>query len=170
MRFNTLYNTIMYLNKAFIIGNLTRDPELKALPSGMRVASFSIATNRVWKDQNGVKQESADYHNVVVFGRQAETVSQYMKKGSNVFVEGRMQTRSWDGQDGKKQYRTEVIADRVQFGSRGGDSARPSSSEGYSAPSAPSAKSAPSTSSDPLDDMPSMDYPEEEINPEDIPF
>jgi single-strand DNA-binding protein len=172
----------MYLNKAFIIGNLTRDPELKALPSGMRVASFSVATNRVWKDQNGVKQESADYHNVVVFGRQAETVSQYMKKGSNVFIEGRMQTRSWDAPDGKKQYRTEVIADRVQFGSSarpGGDtggsrdygSQSSSSQSAYAAPShSGPAKSAPQQSADPLDDMPSMDYPEDEINPEDIPF
>jgi single-strand DNA-binding protein len=162
----------MYLNKAFIIGNLTRDPELKALPSGMRVASFSVATNRVWKDQNGVKQESADYHNIVVFGRQAETVSQYMKKGSNVFVEGRMQTRSWDAPDGKKQYRTEVIADRVQFGSSkpGGESGG-SRDYGSGQSSAPSSRQpTPQASADPLDNMPSMDYPEDEINPEDIPF
>lgn len=83
----------MYLNKAIIIGNLTRDPELKSLPSGIRVASFSVATNRVWKDKNGVKQENVDYHNVVVFGRQAEIVGQYLKKGGSVLVEGRMQTK-----------------------------------------------------------------------------
>jgi len=82
----------MYLNKVFIIGNLTRDPELKAIPSGIKVCSFSVATNRVWKDKNGARQEAADYHNVVVFGRQAETVTQYMKKGSQVMIEGRMQT------------------------------------------------------------------------------
>ena len=86
----------MYLNKVFVFGNVTRDPELKALPSGSKVCSMSLATNRVWKDKNGAKQEAADYHNVVVFGRQAETVAQYMKKGSQVMVEGRMQTRSWD--------------------------------------------------------------------------
>jgi single-strand DNA-binding protein len=162
----------MYLNKALIIGNLTRDPELKALPSGIQVASLSVATNRVWKDQNGAKQESTDYHNVVVFGRQAETAAQYLKKGSSVLVEGRMQTRSWDGQDGKKQYRTEVVADRVQFGNRPGDGAsagggasRPSSSaSGSSASSSKSAKA------DDTDSFPSVDYPEEEINPEDIPF
>ena len=144
----------MYLNKAFIIGNLTRDPELKALPSGMSVTSFSVATNRVWKDAKGAKQESTDYHNVVVFGRQAETAAQYLKKGSNVFVEGRMQTRSWDGQDGKKQYRTEVVADRVQFGSRnqGGNE-----SGGFDNENA-------------LNQLDSIEYPEEEINPEDIPF
>lgn len=111
----------MYLNKVFIIGNLTRDPELKAIPSGIKVCSFSVATNRVWKDKNGAKQEAADYHNIVVFGRQAETVAQYMKKGSQVMVEGRMQTRSWDDQaTNTKKYRTEIIADRVQFGSNTG--------------------------------------------------
>src|SRR5665213_2720291 len=110
----------MYLNRAIVIGNLTRDPELKSLPSGIQVTSFSVATNRVWKDKNGARQESADYHNVVVFGRQAETSAQYLRKGANVLVEGRMQTRSWDAQDGTKKYRTEVVADRVQFGTRAG--------------------------------------------------
>ncbi|MHB1330915.1 MAG: single-stranded DNA-binding protein, partial [Minisyncoccota bacterium] len=106
----------MYLNKALVIGNLTRDPEMKSLPSGIQVTSFSLATNRTWKDKNGAKQESVDYHNIVVFGRQAETVAQYLRKGSSVLVEGRMQTRSWEGTDGKKNYRTEIVADRVQFG------------------------------------------------------
>lgn len=166
----------MYLNKALIIGNLTRDPELKALPSGIQVASLSVATNRVWKDQNGAKQESTDYHNVVVFGRQAETAAQYLKKGSSVLVEGRMQTRSWDGQDGKKQYRTEVVADRVQFGNKPGDgasaggSSRPSSGSYGSGSSSSSGGSKSSSKSDEIDAMPSVDYPEEEINPEDIPF
>src|SRR3954467_1080974 len=108
----------MYINKVFLFGNLTRDPELRALPSGMNVASFSVATNRVYKDRDGKKQEQTDFHNVVVFGRQADTINQYLKKGSSVFVEGRLQTRSWE-KDGKKNYRTEVIADRVQFGPRG---------------------------------------------------
>jgi single-strand DNA-binding protein len=85
----------MYLNKAILIGNLTKDPEMKSLPSGIKVSSFSVATNRVWKDKNGAKQESVDYHNIVVFGKQAEIVSQYLKKGSSILVEGRMQTRSW---------------------------------------------------------------------------
>src|SRR6267154_4164919 len=108
----------MYINKAMIFGNLTRDPELRALPSGMNVVNFSVATNRTFKDRDGKKQEQTDFHNVVVFGRQADTVNQYLKKGSSVFVEGRMQTRSWDGKDGEKKYRTEVVADRVQFGPR----------------------------------------------------
>lgn len=150
----------MYLNKALIIGNLTRDPELKAIPSGIKVCSFSVATNRVWKDKNGAKQESADYHNVVVFGRQAETVAQYMKKGSQVMVEGRMQTRSWDdASTGTKKYRTEIIADRVQFGSSGAPS-------GGSKSSTP-ANTAPKDEDDSLD---TIEYPDEQINAEDIPF
>src|SRR3990167_6662043 len=116
----------MYLNKAIVIGNLTRDPELRSLPSGIKVCSFSLATNRVWKDKNGVKQESANYHNVVVFGRQAETVAQYMKKGSSMLVECRIQTRSWDDKtSGEKKYRTEIVADRTQFGPKGAGGSAP---------------------------------------------
>ena len=152
----------MYLNKAIVIGNLTRDPELKSLPSGIKVCSFSLATNRVWKDKNGAKQESADYHNVVVFGRQAETVAQYMKKGNSMLVEGRMQTRSWDDKDGSKKYRTEIIADRTQFGPKGTGSA----GGGYSAPAA--SKDLPTQAGE--EDGGTIDYPEEDINPEDIPF
>src|SRR3954468_9238547 len=110
----------MYLNKAMIFGNITRDPELRALPSGMNVVNFSVATNRTYKDRDGKKQEQTDFHNIVVFGRQADTVNQYLKKGSSVFVEGRMQTRSWEGKEGEKKYRTEIVADRVQFGPRAG--------------------------------------------------
>jgi len=149
----------MYLNKAFIIGNLTRDPELKSLPSGTKVTSFSLATNRVWKDQNGQRQEGTDYHNIVVFGRQAETVAQYLKKGSGALVEGRIQTRSWDGQDGQKRYRTEIVADRVQFGPRSGASSGPAADEGKG-----------SGSAKPKEEIDTIEYPEEDINPEDIPF
>lgn len=148
----------MYLNKAILIGNLTRDPELRSLPSGVKVCSFSLATNRVWKDKNGVRQESADYHNVVVFGRQAETVSQYMKKGSSMLVEGRIQTRSWDDKNtGEKKYRTEIVADRTQFGPKGGGGGVSNSSP----------KSSEDTSSGNADEI---EYPEEDISPEDIPF
>lgn len=148
----------MYLNKAMIYGNLTRDPEMKSLPSGMQVTSFSVATNRTFNDRDGKRQEQTEYHNVVVFGRQAETSNQYLKKGSGVYVEGRLQTRSWE-KDGVKQYRTEIVADRVQFGPRtdGGGSYQGNQSNS----SAPAQK----------DDAPAMpEYPEEEINPEDIPF
>lgn len=153
----------MYLNKAIVIGNLTRDPELKSLPSGIKVCSFSLATNRVWKDKNGARQEGTDYHNVVVFGRQAETVAQYMKKGSSILVEGRMQTRSWDDKGtGEKKYRTEIIADRTQFGPKGGGA-----SSGGTDGGASSGPKAENTSNDGGD---SIEYPEEDINPEDIPF
>lgn len=162
----------MYLNKAIVIGNLTRDPELKSLPSGMQVASFSLATNRVWKDKNGAKQESADFHNIVVFGRQAETTAQYLKKGSSVLVEGRMQTRSWDGQDGQKKYRMEIVADRVQFGPRaqgGPSTGSPQAGSGQAAKSDSSANQA-SQKVDKNEGIDNIEYPEEQINPEDIPF
>ena len=151
----------MYLNKAMIFGNLTRDPELKSLPSGMQVCSFSIATNRTYKDRDGKRAEQTDYHNVVVFGRQAETSAQYLKKGASAYVEGRIQTRSWE-KDGEKQYRTEIIADRVQFGPRTGGSG--GGNEGGS--SAPQQQSG--AAEQPKGNAP--DYPEEDINPEDIPF
>ena len=108
----------MNLNKAFVLGNITRDPELKALPSGSNVCSFSVATNRRWTDKSGEKKEEVEFHNIVTFGRTAETVHQYMRKGSQILIEGRIQTRSWDGKDGKKQYRTEIVAESVQFGAK----------------------------------------------------
>ena len=169
----------MYINKAIVYGNLTRDPEMRALPSGIKVCSLSVATNRVWKDKNGARQESADYHNVVVFGRQAETAAQYLKKGAGVFVEGRMQTRSWDDKDGQKKYRTEIVADRVQFGPRGGaggagGGSAAGESFGGTATAASSSKPTKGAGTKPSEiDAPALDtieYPEEEINPDDIPF
>lgn len=154
----------MYLNKALIIGNLTRDPELRALPSGIQVASLSVATNRVWKDKNGAKQESSDFHNVVVFGRQAETSVQYLKKGQQVMIEGRIQTRSWDDKaSGEKKYRTEIVADRVQFGNK------PSGAAGaVGADASPKGSGAKAPKA--AEAMDTIDYPTDEINPEDIPF
>ena len=150
----------MYFNRAIIIGNLTRDPELKSLPSGVQIATMAVATNRVWKDKAGAKQESTDYHNVVVFGRQAETTAQYLRKGSSVLVEGRMQTRSWDAADGTKKYRTEVVADRVQFG--------PKKDGANSSPTPSSAKATESEQEAPPVDT--IDYPEDNVNVDDIPF
>lgn len=150
----------MYFNRAIIIGNLTRDPELRSLPSGIQVASLSVATNRVWRDKNGAKQESTDYHNIVVFGKQAETTAQYLKKGSSLLAEGRLQTRSWDDASGQKKYRTEIIADRIQFGPRSGGV----STEGP--------KSAGKASNEPKNEPvgETIEYPEENINIDDIPF
>ena len=154
----------MYINKAMVYGNLTRDPEMRAIPSGQQVASFSLATNRVWKDKAGAKQESVDYHNIVMFAKLAELAAQYLKKGSSVFIEGRMQTRSWDdATSGGKKFRTEIVADTMQFGPRAGGTATPG---GYNASSAPT-KGAQAPAPEHLD---TIEYPQEDINPEDIPF
>ena len=110
------------INKAILIGNLGRDPEVRSLPSGQSVANFSIATNRRWNDRDGNRQEQTEWHNIVCFGRQAEVAGQYLKRGDRIYVEGRLQTRSWDDREtGKKMYRTEIIVENFQMlGSRGG--------------------------------------------------
>lgn len=102
---------------AIVEGNLTRDPEMKTLPSGSTVTSMSLATNRRYKDKDGNLQEEVQYHNVVVFGKQAESCAKYLTKGSSALVTGRIETRSWE-KDGVKQYRTEIVADDVTFGAR----------------------------------------------------
>ena len=107
------------LNKVLLIGNLTRDPELRYIPSGSAVASFTLAMNRVYKLQTGEKKEEVSFVKVVVWGRMAENCGEYLKKGSPVFVEGRLQSRSWDGPDGQKRSALEVIALSVQFLSGG---------------------------------------------------
>lgn len=109
----------MNLNKAFIIGNLTRDPEIRAIPSGQSVVNFGVATNRRWTDPQGQKQEHTEFHNVVAFGKLAELCNQYLAKGRIAMIEGRLQTRSWQAQDGTKRTRTEIVADNIQFGPRG---------------------------------------------------
>lgn len=146
----------MYINRATIYGNLTRDPEVRALPSGQQVVSFGVATNRTYKDKEGQKQEMAEFHNIVAFGRLAEIMGQYLKKGRPVYIEGRLQTRSWD-KDGQKQYRTEIVVENFQFGpgapAGGGDTpaARPQQQQDNSGGK-------------------DIDYPTEEISPDDIPF
>lgn len=151
----------MYINKVMIYGNLTRDPELRALPSGGNVASFGVATNRVFKKADGSKQEATEFHNVVVFGRQAETCAQYLKKGSPAYVEGRLQTRSWESPEKGKQYKTEIVAERVQFGPRSGAGGGAPRSEG-GVSDAETPQNAPKGEG--------IDYPQEDINPDDIPF
>ena len=138
---------------------------MKAIPSGTKVTSFSVATNRVWKDKNGARQEGTDYHNIVVFGTQAENVARYLTKGSSVLVEGRMTTRSWD-KDNVKHYRTEIIADHVQFGPR------PMGTGG----NAPAQQSQPTNNAPKpqgggvKQELDTIQYPDEGINLEDIPF
>lgn len=140
------------LNRATILGNVTRDPEVKQLPSGQSVCTFGVATNRSWTDANGVKQDKAEFHNMVAWGKLAEILGQYLTKGKKVYVEGRLQTRDWEGQDGVKRYRTEIVAENAIILDRAGGT-----SGGFT----------PSVSS-PTDD-PSLD-PSSEIKVEDIPF
>src|SRR2546425_12760284 len=105
----------MDYNKAIISGRLTRDPELRTLPSGQHVCEFTVATNRVYTDAGGTKQEETEFHNVVAWARQADTICQYAKKGTMILVDGRLHTRSWD-KDGGKHYKTEIVVDSFRLG------------------------------------------------------
>ena len=150
------------LNKAMIIGNLTRDPELKQIPSGQSVCSFGVATNRTWNDKQGQKQESVEFHNVVVWARLAEICAQYLAKGRKVYIDGRLQTRDWEGQDGVRRYRTEIVAENMIMLDRAGAAAAPS--DGFAPPPpAPTAQPAPAASEPAVN-------PDDEIKVEDIPF
>jgi len=103
----------MNLNKAMIIGNVTRDPELKSTPSGQSVVSFSVATNLIWNDQSGNQQKKTEFHNVIAWRKLAEICAKYLRKGSKVFIEGRLQTTDWTGNDGVKRYRTEIVTENM---------------------------------------------------------
>lgn len=129
----------MNLNRAILIGRLTRDPETRTTTSGQTVAHFGLATNRVWNNQEGQRQESTEFHNVVAWARLAEICNQYLRKGSLVMVEGRLQTRSWQAQDGTTKYRTEVVAENIQLGPR-------ATGEVASQPTEPLTPPSPSTS------------------------
>lgn len=150
----------MYLNKALLYGNLTRDPELRALPSGAQVATFGLATNRTFKNKEGQQQEQTEFHNIVAFGRTAEVMGQYLKKGRPVFVEGRIQTRSWEA-EGQKKYRTEIVVDNFQFGPQAGGAVGGGATRAAEEGSQDTGQDAGGES---------IQYPDEEINPEDIPF
>lgn len=143
-------------NQAIVMGNLTRDPELRTTPSGQNVVSFSVATNRSWQDNNGEKKDAVEYHNIVAWGKLAELVDNYLKKGRKVLVVGRLQTRSWDAEDGSKRQRTEIVASDINFVGGQSDSGDFSSDE-------MNQDKADSKGSDNNDS-------EEEINLDDIPF
>lgn len=143
----------MNLNKAFVLGNLTRDPERRALPSGQAVCNFSIATNRFYTSADGQKQQDVEFHNIVTFGKLAETASQYLKKGSMVLIEGRIKTRNWQDAAGIKHYKTEVIAERLQLGPR----TTPRTSEFDESAPVPSAPSPQPQKTTPQDDIPVID-------------
>ncbi|MCA9391234.1 MAG: single-stranded DNA-binding protein [Candidatus Magasanikbacteria bacterium] len=154
----------MDLNRATIIGNVTRDPELRTTATGQNVCSFGVATNQNWTDSSGQKQTKAEYHNIVVWGKLAELAGQYLSKGRKVYVEGRLQTREWEAQDGAKRNRTEIVADNfILLDRREGGPATPT---GYRTPSPSPASPTASGSSDMMD----AGLGEEEIRLEDIPF
>lgn len=165
----------MNINRVFILGNVVADPEVRMTPSGTPVANLRIATNRVFKDKSGQRQEQAEFHNIVVWGRQAEIIRDYVQRGKVLFVEGRLQTRSWEGQDGQKRWRTEVVAERVQLGPRGAGGGRPPATAVPALASAP--EGAPEEKKG--DDIPIIDEDtpmtfddeeEQKIDPKDIPF
>jgi len=161
------------LNRATIIGNLTREPEVRQIPSGQSVCSFAVATNRSWASADGQKQEASEFHNIVAWGKLAEICAQYLNKGRKVYIEGRLQTRDWEGQDGVRRYRTEIVADRIQFGNRPGAGGAGTGSAGASGSANGSDKSSSVNDDSSQKDAPpvdTIDYPEEEIIPDDIPF
>lgn len=142
------------VNKVILVGNLGRDPEVRYMPSGDAIANISVATTDNWKDKNGEKQERTEWHRVAFFGKLAEIVGEYLKKGSQVYVEGRLQTRKWTDKEGHDKYTTEIVADRMQMlGSRGGGSA-PSQSEESPPPRQSGPPAASSEFNDLDDDIP----------------
>ncbi len=156
------------LNRAQVIGNITADPEVRQIPSGRTVATFSVATNQTWTDASGQKQERAEFHNIVCWGKLAEIVSQYMRKGRKVYVEGRLQTRNWEGEDGVKRYKTEIIAENVIMLDRS-----PGGPGGEGAPisSTPRAvDSAPTSTPEPAAAAAAPAKESEEVTIDDLPF
>ncbi len=169
----------MDLNKVMIIGRLTRDPELRAIPSGVNVCQMGLATNFVYtSQQSGQKVENVEYHNVVLWRKLGEIAHQYLKKGSRVYIEGRLQTRSWDGQDGQKRYKTEIVADNMIMldGRASGSAAGPAPADSYNRPTTPPAAkvsepaaATPAFQPEPKEELPTIQQGED-INVEDIPF
>ncbi len=147
----------MNLNKAMIIGNLTRDPEIRNTPSGQAVAAFSVATNLIWTDQSGQQQKKTEFHNIVAWRKLADICAKYLHKGSKVFIEGRLQTTDWTGQDGVKRYRTEIVAENmIMLDSKGGSPMGERASGGSSAEA--------------TIEIPEESLDDEEIRVENIPF
>lgn len=130
------------VNKVILVGNLGRDPEVRYMPSGDAMANLNLATTDTWKDKSGEKQEKTEWHRVVMFGKTAEIAGEYLKKGSQVYIEGRLQTRKWTDKEGQERYTTEIVADRMQMlGSRSGGSERMSAAPDDDAPRAAQAPS-----------------------------
>ncbi len=158
----------MNLNKVFIIGNLTRDPELRQTSSGQAVCSFGVATNSFFTDKSGVKQRRAEFHNIVAWGRQAEVASQFLKKGGMAFVEGRLQTRAWVDNRGQNHKSTEIICERIQLGPRFGGGERGGFTPTDKADSQESEM--PRETEEMKEQLPEINLDDEDIKPEDVPF
>ena len=156
------------LNRATVLGNLTRDPELRQTPNGQSVCSFGVATNRAWNGPDGKRQEQTEFHNVVAWGKLAEICGQYLTKGKKVYVEGRLQTRDWEGQDAVKRYRTEIVAENLIMLDRAGAGAG-AGAAGGNAQNAFSTQPEENFTPPAPQDTPSMN-PDDEIKVEDIPF
>lgn len=159
----------MDLNKVLVLGRVTADPQVRTTPGGQSVTTIGIATNRVWNDKNGAKHEETEFHNVVMWGRQAEIAGQFLVKGAMVLVEGRLQTRSWTDKNGQQRKTTEIMCERMQLGPRpmgGGQGG------GFKREQAPAVESKPGVAGAPsLDEIPVINLEEEgEIKPEEIPF
>ena len=151
----------MDLNKAMLIGRVTQDPELRNTPNGASVTNFGLATNLVWTDQSGQRQEKVEFHNIVAWRKLAEICGQYLRKGSKIYIEGRLETQSWDDQSGNKKYRTEIVADNMIMLDR--KSEANSGGNNFNEPNAPREEPPTQTSN-------KNSGGEEEINVEDIPF
>jgi single-strand DNA-binding protein len=160
----------MNINKAIIVGRLTRDPEVRTTTTGQTVASISIATNRFWKDKNGQRQDQTEYHNVVLWGRLGEIAGQYLTKGQEAYIEGRLTTRKYTGKDGIEKRTTEIVAENMQLGSRAGQGGGQSAGS-YSKPAAaPAQAQAPQAQA--AEEIPTinLDEEEDEVRIEDVPF
>ncbi|MDX9778748.1 MAG: single-stranded DNA-binding protein [Patescibacteria group bacterium] len=152
----------MNLNKAMIIGNLTRDPETRTTPSGQNVASFSVATSLTWTDNTGQQQKKTEFHNIVAWRKLADICAQYLRKGSKVYIEGRLQTNEWTGQDGVKKYRTEIVADNMIMLDRAN-----TNNDSYG--NFNNNQTAPKNNNQ-EEELPTINADEEEIRVENIPF
>lgn len=152
------------LNRATIIGNLTREPEVRQIPSGQSVCSFAVATNRSWVSSDGQKQESSEFHNIVAWGKLAEICAQYLNKGRKVYIEGRLQTRDWEGQDGVRRYRTEIVTENMIILDRA-----PGMTSSVAGSSLADGLKAFTPPTPPIKDDPAPN-PDDEIKIEDIPF
>ncbi len=152
----------MNINKVLLVGRVTADPQLRSTPGGQSVSSFSLATNRTWKDKAGAKQEEVEFHNVVVWGRQAEIAVQYLKKGAMVYIEGRLRTRSWTDKQNQTHKTTEVICEQLQLGPRAAGTTLASAGFKPQEDKTEASKA-------PVEEIPTVDI-EDDIKMEDLPF